>query len=111
MASDRAARYCAEAGAKLILADIDADRAKALAEELGGAAVATEDVLSSDVDIVSPNALGAILTEQSIDTISAKAIAGGANNQLATGREGRILQQRTLLLYDGIISQTRFWRQ
>lgn len=92
-----AARYCAKAGAKLILADIDADRAKALAAELGAEAVATEDVLASDVDIVSPNALGAILSEQSIETITAKAIAGGANNQLATGSEGRILQERGIL--------------
>ncbi|NVE94406.1 Glu/Leu/Phe/Val family dehydrogenase [Altererythrobacter lutimaris] len=92
-----AARYCAEAGAKLVLADIDDARAKALAEELGGEAVLTDHVLSADVDIVSPNALGAILTEQSIDTITAKAIAGGANNQLATGSEGKLLQDRGIL--------------
>lgn len=92
-----AARYCAEAGAKLVLADIDAERAKAMAEELGGVAVSTDEVLSADVDIVSPNALGAILTEQSIEKITAKAIAGGANNQLATGSEGKLLQQRSIL--------------
>ncbi|XUU59661.1 Glu/Leu/Phe/Val family dehydrogenase [Erythrobacter sp. HA6-11] len=92
-----AARYCAEAGAKLVLADINEARAKALADELGGEAVSTEDVLVADVDIVSPNALGAILTEQSIDNITAKAIAGGANNQLATGSEGKLLQDRGIL--------------
>ncbi|WP_394726941.1 Glu/Leu/Phe/Val dehydrogenase [Altererythrobacter sp. GH1-8] len=92
-----AARYCAQAGAQLVLADIDADKTKALAEELGGIAVSSDDVLASDVDIVSPNALGAILTEQSIETITAKAIAGGANNQLATGEEGTLLQQRGIL--------------
>ncbi len=91
------ARYCAEAGAELMLADIDEKRAKALAEELGGTAIGTEEVLSADVDIVSPNALGAILTEQSIDTVTAKAIAGGANNQLATGSEGKLLQDRGIL--------------
>jgi len=92
-----AARYCAEAGAQLILADIDTARAKALAEELGGDTASTEEILFQDVDIVSPNALGAILTEQSIENITAKAIAGGANNQLATGNEGRLLQERGIL--------------
>lgn len=92
-----AARYCAAAGAKLLLADIDADRAKALAEELGATAIHTDAVLSADVDIVSPNALGAILTEDSIAGITAKAIAGGANNQLAKGSEGKLLQERGIL--------------
>lgn len=91
------ARYLAEAGAELILADIDAARAAALAEELGGISVSTEAVLSADADIVSPCALGAILNEESIASIKAKAVAGGANNQLATGSEGRLLVDRGIL--------------
>lgn len=91
------ARYLAEAGAELILADIDAARAAALAEELGGTAVSTEAVLAADADIVSPCALGAILTEETVASIKAKAVAGGANNQLATGSEGRLLVERGIL--------------
>ena len=91
------ARYCAAAGAELLLADVDRDRAKALAEELNADVTDTDAVLSADVDIVSPNALGAILTRESVETISAKAIAGGANNQLATGSEGRLLRETGIL--------------
>lgn len=91
------ARYLAQEGAELILADMNHDRAVALAEELGGKAAAKEEILAIEADIVSPNALGAILTEQSIAAIKAKAVAGGANNQLATGTEGRLLQDRGIL--------------
>lgn len=85
------ARYLAADGAELVLADLNQDYAKTLAEELGVTCVGVDEILSADCDIFSPNALGAILTEQSIATLRAKAVAGGANNQLATGEEGRML--------------------
>ena len=47
--------------------------------------------------MVSPNALGAILTEQSIDVLKTKVIAGGANNQLETREDGARLAERGIL--------------
>ena len=91
------ARYLADAGAELTLADIDADRASRMAEELGGNVASTDDVLFEDVDIVCPCALGAILTKESVGRIKAKVVAGGANNQLATGSEGKMLLDRGIL--------------
>ena len=73
----------------LTLADVDEGRANALAGELGASVVATEAILSVDADIVSPNALGAILHEGSIAALKARVVAGGANNQLATAADGR----------------------
>lgn len=91
------ARYLAAEGAELTLADINEDRAAAMAEELGGTAVLADEILTVEADIVSPNALGAIITEQSIDALKAKVVAGGANNQLATGSEGAMLRDRGIL--------------
>jgi len=91
------ARLLAKDGAKLTLADVNADRAKALAEELGGETVSADAILSTKADIVSPNALGAILTPQSIDALQTRIIAGGANNQLLTYAEGTTLQERGIL--------------
>lgn len=91
------ARYLAAEGAELTLADINEDRAAAMAEELGGTAVLADEILGVEADIVSPNALGAIITEQSIDALKAKVVAGGANNQLATGSEGAMLRDRGIL--------------
>jgi len=91
------AKLLAANGAELILADVDAARAQALAAELGGRAVAADEILAVEADIVSPNALGAILTEQSIAALKAKVIAGGANNQLATPEDGRRVHERGIL--------------
>ncbi|MEN3746230.1 Glu/Leu/Phe/Val dehydrogenase dimerization domain-containing protein [Sphingomonas sp. HF-S3] len=91
------ARLLARDGARLTLADVNTDRARALAEELGGETVSTDAILSLDADIVSPNALGAILTEASIAALRTTVIAGGANNQLATRADGTRLQDRGIL--------------
>ena len=87
------ARLLAKDGAVLTLADVDAARAQKLAEETGGTTVAPEALLTQDVDIVSPNALGAILTAETIAALKAKIVAGGANNQLATKEDGRRLHE------------------
>ncbi len=91
------ARHLAADGAELILADINADHAAAMAEELGGSSVSTDAILSTECDVFSPNALGAILTEQSVAQLNCKAVAGGANNQLATGSEDQLLVNRGIL--------------
>jgi len=91
------AKLLAKDGAKLTLADVNADRAQALAAELGAETVATDAILGIEADIVSPNALGAILTEQSIAALHTKVIAGGANNQLATREDGARLHARGIL--------------
>ncbi|RYD49036.1 MAG: Glu/Leu/Phe/Val dehydrogenase [Sphingomonadales bacterium] len=91
------ARLLAADGAKLTLADVNAERAKALAAELGAEAVDADAILSLEADLFSPNALGAILTEQSIPTLKAKVVAGGANNQLATRADGQRLQDAGIL--------------
>ena len=91
------ARYLAVDGAVLTLADVDGARAAALAEELGGVAVPADTVMGVEADIFSPCALGAILTEASVPALRVKAVAGGANNQLATGAEGRMLADKGVL--------------
>ena len=91
------ARYLAAGGAKLTLADVDAQRAAALAHELGGQSVAADTIMTLEADVFSPCALGAVLTESSVAALKVRAVAGGANNQLATGAEGRMLADRGIL--------------
>ena len=90
-------RHAAAEGAKLSIADVDAARAEALAAETGGTVVAPDQLLSLDADVVSPCALGAILTADSIAALNASVVAGGANNQLATPEDGQRLQDRGIL--------------
>jgi leucine dehydrogenase len=88
------ARLLAKDGARLTLADVDLDRAQALATELGGEAVPAESILGVEADVVSPCALGAILTAETIAALRAPIVAGGANNQLSTPEDGWRLHAR-----------------
>jgi leucine dehydrogenase len=87
----------AKDGARLTLADANADRAVALADELGARAVLAEEIMTVEADVFSPNALGAILTAQSIPLLAAPIVAGGANNQLATAADAARLHARDIL--------------
>ncbi|MDJ0641728.1 MAG: Glu/Leu/Phe/Val dehydrogenase dimerization domain-containing protein [Erythrobacter sp.] len=91
------ARLLAKDGAKLTLADIHADRAEALAAELGGKAVDADAIMSVACDVFSPNALGAILDEEGIARLDTPIVAGGANNQLARAHHGQLLFERGIL--------------
>ncbi|MEO6247421.1 MAG: Glu/Leu/Phe/Val dehydrogenase dimerization domain-containing protein [Sphingomicrobium sp.] len=91
------AMHSAAEGARLTIADVDAGRAQALATQVMGTVVDPEALLSTEADVVSPCALGAILTEQSIAALRAPIVAGGANNQLAAPSDGERLQARGIL--------------
>ncbi len=91
------ARLLAKDGAKLTLADVNADRADALAKELDGESVSADAIMGVACDVFSPNALGAILDDEGIARLEAPIVAGGANNQLARAHHGKILAERGIL--------------
>jgi len=91
------ARHLAAEGARLTLADADAGRAERLAAELGGRAVAADEIMTVEADVLSPCALGAILTESSIAALKVPVVAGGANNQIATPGDAQRLHARGIL--------------
>jgi leucine dehydrogenase len=96
VATGVALHSCAE-GARLSIADVDQDKAQNLADKVGGVAVAPDEILGLQADVLSPCALGAILTEQTIPELRVPIVAGGANNQLGTPADGVRLQQRGIL--------------
>jgi len=91
------ARRAAADGARISVADIDLERAERLAKEVGGQTVDPAQIMTLEADVLSPNALGAILTEQSIAALNVPIVAGGANNQLATPADGDRIHQRAIL--------------
>jgi leucine dehydrogenase len=96
VATGVALHACAE-GAKLSIADVDQAKAQKLADATNGKVVSTDEILRLEADVVSPNALGAILTEQSIAALKTPIVAGGANNQLATPEDGQRVAARGIL--------------
>jgi leucine dehydrogenase len=91
------ARLAAKDGARISIADIDRARAERLADEVGGTAVDPGAIMTLEADVLSPNALGAILNEESIPELRVPIVAGGANNQLARPEDGDRVQARGIL--------------
>lgn len=70
-------------GAEVVGADIDEDRARAVADTHGIGLVDASSALDEACDVLSPNALGGLLHDVTIERLKCSIIAGGANNQLA----------------------------
>ena len=86
-----------QVGARLVVSDLDADRVRRGQQEFGAMAVSADLILSTDADILAPCAMGAVLNAVTIPRISARLIAGGANNQLAAIEDGERLRQAGIL--------------
>lgn len=94
----RVARGLAAQGARLAVADVRAEVAEAVARETGARVLALEDALTSECDVLSPNALGGILTPQTIPTLRCRVVCGGANNQLGDDpADATLLRQRGIV--------------
>ena len=90
-------RFLHEAGASLVVADIDESRVARVVEEFGATAAGLDELLQQEVDVDAPCALGAILNKDSIPRIKAGIVAGGANNQLETPEDGARLNDAGIL--------------
>ena len=90
-------RLLSGAGATLIVADVDADNLARVRAELPVTEVAPTQLLFADVDVLAPCALGNVLTSVTIPKLTAKIVAGAANNQLANPDDGVRLADRGIL--------------
>ena len=86
-----------DAGATVIVADVNRENLRRATQLDGVRHVSPRDILFADVDILAPCALGNILNSESIPRIRAKVVAGAANNQLSTERDGERLAQHGIL--------------
>jgi leucine dehydrogenase len=91
------ARALAAAGAEVFLADLERRRAEAVAAELGVRRVDAEDLLTLDVDVVAPCAVGEVVTLDVVPRIKAFAVCGAANNALADRGVAAALHARGIL--------------
>ena len=86
-----------EAGASLLVADVNRDSLAKISAELPVEIVASTEILYAEADILAPCALGNVLTSATIPKIKAQVIAGAANNQLSTQDDGARLSKRNIL--------------
>jgi len=86
-----------EAGAKLVVTDIDAERVKRVVNEFGARGVAADEIYGVAADIFAPCALGAIINDKTIPQLKVEIVAGAANNQLLEERHGDELERRNII--------------
>jgi leucine dehydrogenase len=85
------------AGASVLVADVDSDRAQAAAERAGGEAVPADQVLAAGCDVFSPCAVGGVLSVETASRLSCRIVAGSANNQLVDPGAADALHARGIL--------------
>ncbi|MCM2680778.1 Glu/Leu/Phe/Val dehydrogenase dimerization domain-containing protein [Echinimonas agarilytica] len=90
-------RHLHQAGARLIVTDINQDALSRAAQEFSATVVESDSIYDQDVDIYAPCALGATINDNTLSRLKASIIAGAANNQLATEAHDLILKQRGIL--------------
>ncbi len=85
-------------GAKVFIADINQERLETVRDKYGAVIYGGQNLYAEEMDIYAPCALGATINDTTINQITAKIIAGGANNQLANEQKhGQLLREKGIV--------------
>ena len=90
-------RLLSDAGAVLIVADLDVDKVRNAQHLFGARESHPMEAFAKSADIFAPCALGGVLNEATIPMLQVGAIAGAANNQLMSPEQGDALHKRGIL--------------
>ena len=90
-------RLLHEAGAGLIVTDVDTDALGRAVREFGAKAVEPDEILTIPCDVYAPCALGATVNDETLPKLRCRIIAGSANNVLLEARHGEALAGRGIL--------------
>lgn len=91
------ARYLHEAGAELIVSEVDRNKARRARREFGAELVADNDIYAVDCDVFAPCGLGAVINDATLKEFRCSIIAGSANNQLMNEEHGVRLHEQGIL--------------
>jgi leucine dehydrogenase len=97
-------RYLSEAGASLVVTDLDAARVAEAKRSFGALPVEPDAIYGQPADVFAPCALGAVLNDRTIPLLAAQVVCGGANNQLAEARHAAALAGRDILFVPDYIA-------
>ncbi|MEX1024822.1 MAG: Glu/Leu/Phe/Val dehydrogenase dimerization domain-containing protein [Planctomycetota bacterium] len=86
-----------EAGADVVICDINEERTAQMREEYGFEVVPDENHHTVECDVYAPCARGAGINDETIPGLRCRAVAGCANNQLLEPRHADVLKERGIL--------------
>ena len=98
------ARDLAADGAQIILADINAARAAMVAAEVGGRAIAADEVLTTPCDVLSPCSVAKVITPQTVPALACRMLVGAANDTLSDESCAELLASRGITYVPDFIS-------
>jgi valine dehydrogenase (NAD+) len=86
-------------GASVVVTDLHLPSVERVLAEHPQVAVAAsaDSLVAGSLDVYAPCALGGALTDQVVETLSARIVCGGANNQLAHPGIGKALEDRGII--------------
>lgn len=90
-------QWLTEAGAKLIVSDIDLSRRDEAVARYGATSIDADLAHTAEADVFAPCAFGGVLNAKSIPQLRARIVAGAANNQLATVQDGQLIADRGIV--------------
>jgi len=90
-------RLLDDAGAELVVTDVDATALLRAVDTFGAEPVGVDVIDGEEVDVFAPCAMGGVLNDLSVPRLKAVVVAGVANNQLAHDRHGDALHERGVL--------------
>ncbi|MCL2707273.1 MAG: NAD(P)-binding domain-containing protein, partial [Dehalococcoidia bacterium] len=92
-------------GVNMKVYDINPAAVERVVKEFGATAVTADEILTTECDIFSPCALGAVLNVNNVGSLKCKLVAGAANNVLLDAATGDALSDMDILyLPDYIIN-------
>ena len=91
------AKWLHQAGAKLIVTDVNGDNVARVVDALGAATVEPGEIFSVPADVFAPCALGGVINDETIPKLKVQIVAGAANNQLLEEQHGAMLRERNIL--------------
>ncbi len=92
-------RHLVEDGAQVVVTDVSTAAVDAVRDAYPGvrAVASTEELVAGELDVYAPCAMGHALTEEVVETLSARIVCGAANNQLAHAGVEKVLEERGVL--------------
>lgn len=84
-------------GAQVVVADIDPGRVAEVVGRTSAEAVAVEEILLADVDVLCPCGPGGVVTEAIADVLKARFLIGAANNMLIDDALAGHLAERAIV--------------
>jgi leucine dehydrogenase len=91
------AEHLHRAGARLVVSDVAAERARDAAARFGAQVVEPDAIYDVECDVFAPCALGAVIHDATLDRLKTKVVAGAANNVLLREEHGDRLREKGIL--------------